>query len=127
MTKKEYFETAKFIWKTYVPKSGQADTVQGELLRAVEKLRDEAQRNGNINWDEGHEILAHYIETILGDWEEFTPAEVAEIKADVARLVDFEHPYTEDDIYDRLTARIVQWYLKNPDPIPHIYNHYLKR
>jgi hypothetical protein len=28
---------------------GLADTVQGELLRAVEKLRDEAQRNGNVN------------------------------------------------------------------------------
>lgn len=27
------FEEAKSIWKKFVPKSGQSDTVQGELLR----------------------------------------------------------------------------------------------
>ena len=46
-----YFEEAKSIWQTYVPKSGQAETVQGELLRAVEKLRDEAIRNGKPERD----------------------------------------------------------------------------
>jgi len=39
----KYFEEAKFLWKTYVPKKGQSETVQGELIRAIEKLRDEAQ------------------------------------------------------------------------------------
>jgi hypothetical protein len=48
MTKEEYSEIGKYIWKTYVPKSGQAETIQGELSRACEKLADEAQRNGNI-------------------------------------------------------------------------------
>nr|WP_176573403.1 hypothetical protein [Nonomuraea pusilla] len=42
----QYAEETRRIWKTYVPLRGQADTVQGELLRAVEKLRDEAQSNG---------------------------------------------------------------------------------
>jgi hypothetical protein len=45
-----YFEEAQDIWKNFVPPSGQAATVQGELLRAIEKLRDEAMRNGNGNW-----------------------------------------------------------------------------
>jgi ankyrin repeat protein len=59
---KNYLETAKTIWKKLVPKSGQADTIQGELLRAIEKLRDEAQRNGNINYSENcHEILIDYL------------------------------------------------------------------
>lgn len=57
----KYFEEAKEIWQKFVPESGQAETVQGELLRAVEKLRDEAIRNGNGNWDEGFEILLSYI------------------------------------------------------------------
>jgi hypothetical protein len=48
-----HFEEAKKIWQTYVPKSGQSASVQGELLRAVEKLRDEAIRNGNVNWTRG--------------------------------------------------------------------------
>ena len=43
----KYYKETKYLWNTYVPKKGQALTVQGELVRAVEKLRDEAQRNGN--------------------------------------------------------------------------------
>jgi len=62
-----YETEARTIWKTYVPPSGQAKTVQGELLRAVEKLRDEAQRNGNVNWDDGHKILARFVRTTLID------------------------------------------------------------
>ena len=62
-----YFEEAQSIWKTYVPKRGQAETVQGELLRAVEKLRDESTRNGNVNWDDGFNLLLTYIEDRLTD------------------------------------------------------------
>jgi hypothetical protein len=40
-----YFEEARSLWQQYVPARGQAGTVQGELIRAVEKLRDEAQRD----------------------------------------------------------------------------------
>ena len=57
----DYFEEEKKIWQQFVPKSEQAETVQGELLRAVEKLRDEAIRNGNGNWDNGFEILLNYL------------------------------------------------------------------
>ena len=53
----KYYAEAKRLWSTYVPKNGQADTVQGELIRAIEKLRDEVQRNGNGNWDRGHQIF----------------------------------------------------------------------
>jgi hypothetical protein len=44
VTKEEYFKKAKSIWQSYVPKSGQSEFVQGELLRAIEKLRDEAHK-----------------------------------------------------------------------------------
>jgi hypothetical protein len=53
----DYLKEGKDIWSQFVPKSGQALTVQGELLRAVEKMRDEAVRNDNGNWDRGFEIL----------------------------------------------------------------------
>src|SRR5947208_3584268 len=39
-------DIARWIWKTLVPKSGQAAFVQAEILRAIEKLRWEAQGNG---------------------------------------------------------------------------------
>jgi hypothetical protein len=56
----KYLEEARSLWQTPVPASGHAATVQGELLRAVEKLRDEAQRNGNLNWGSGHEVFIEY-------------------------------------------------------------------
>lgn len=53
----KYLEECKFIWKNYVPQRGQSDVLQGELLREIEKLRCEAQDNGNINWDEDFEFF----------------------------------------------------------------------
>ena len=33
----------------------------------MEKLRDESQRNGNINWNDGHQALIAYLQdTLLG-------------------------------------------------------------
>ncbi|MGA3598538.1 hypothetical protein [Lysinibacillus agricola] len=37
----KYFEEAKCIWGNYVSNSGQADTVEGELIRAIERLQCE--------------------------------------------------------------------------------------
>lgn len=127
LTEDEYFEKAKYLWQNFVPESGQAETVQGELIRAIEKLRDEAQRNGNINWDIGHEILAKYIENILIQCKEFTDEQADQIKLDISRLLDYESPCTEDEIYDRLTNRIVDWYLKNEKPIANKHNPNLHR
>ena len=37
------------IWQDLVPEQGQSEWLQGELLRQIEKLRNEALGNGNIN------------------------------------------------------------------------------
>ena len=34
----QYFDECKYIWKNYVPQAGQADNLQGELLREIEKI-----------------------------------------------------------------------------------------
>ena len=34
----KYFDECKYIWKNYVPTSGQADNLQGELLREIEEI-----------------------------------------------------------------------------------------
>jgi hypothetical protein len=106
----DYFEEAKQIWKSFVPKSGQAETVQGELLRAVEKLRDEALRNGNMNWDEGFEILLNYLENKLTDNKVFSEEKIGRIKLILARLKNFDNPYLKDDLYDELGDRVVDYY-----------------
>jgi hypothetical protein len=118
----KYYAEAKRLWSTYVPKNGQADTVQGELIRAIEKLRDEAQRNGNGNWDRGHQIFCSFLRDHLCRPNVFGGDAVNAILSDVSRLEDYEHPYLEDDIYDRLTDRIVEWSRMNPDPVPNKHN-----
>ena len=42
------------IWTRWVPKRGQSTVLQGELLRQIERLRHEAQANGNRNWCRDH-------------------------------------------------------------------------
>lgn len=127
MTEEEYREIGRFIWKNYVPKSGQSDTVQGELLRANEKLRDECHRNGNGNWDEGHEILANYILTTLTESPDLSDEAKVELKRDIERVLDFEHPYLEDDLFDRTERKIFDWYLLNKEPIHWTHNPELHR
>lgn len=111
------FDEAKHIWQTYVPRSGQADTVQGELLRAVEKFRDEAIRNGNGNWDEGFEILLRYLEEHLLDPTVYSRDTIESTSRILARLHHFEHPLLDDEPYDELGDRVVEYYrLKGSQP-----------
>jgi len=111
-----YFEEAKNVWVNYVPARGQSDTVEGELIRAVEKLRTEAYDNGNGNWDEAFEMFCEYLLKTLASDEAFSIEIQAELIADIKRLSDYNHPYLEDDLYDRITDHIVEWskYHKGP-------------
>ena len=127
MPEPNYTEIGKFIWQNYVPKSGQADTVQGELLRANEKLRDESQRNGNINWDQGHEILARFILETLQSSSDVSAEAKVQLERDILRILDYEHPYTKDDLFDRVEKVIFDWYLWNKEPIPRSKNPDLHR
>lgn len=113
----KYFEEAKSIWKTQVPKNGQSDTIEGELIRAVKKLRYEAQNNGNGNWDEGLERFCEYIWDILNDSKTFESNSLKEIKYDIKTLLDYENPYLEDDLYDRITDRVIEWSIAHNGPI----------
>ncbi|MGX4608020.1 hypothetical protein [Priestia sp. JNUCC 25] len=124
----KYFEQAKEIWTKYVPKNGQSDIVEGELIRAIEKLRWEAQSNGNGNWDEGFETLGSYILEILNDNDVFEPDTLLEIQSDVNTLLTSEYePYLEDDLYDRLADHVIEWHFAKKGPIKRAINKNLYR
>jgi len=105
----QYFKEAQNIWKDYVPRAGQASTVQGELLRAVEKLRDEAIRNGNLNWDEGFDIFISYLRNHLTDPKVYSEESASQTKQILTRLSNFDDPYLEDDLYDILGDKVVEY------------------
>ena len=127
MSPDDYLALGRHIWQTYVPPTGQSSTVQGELLRANEKLRDEAQRNGNANWDEGHEILARYIHDTLEAWSDLAPDRKAQLRADIALLTVPHVPYVEDEAFDRVERCILDWCAAHPEPVPRAHNPQLRR
>jgi hypothetical protein len=112
-----YFEQAKQIWQT-VPKSGQADTMQGELIRAIERLRWESQNNGNGNWDAGFERFCDFLEQTLSVTPPFGEEALKEIRGDIARLRNYDRPYLEDDLYDRLSDRAVEFHFHLGEFVP---------
>jgi hypothetical protein len=121
-----YFDEARTIWMTKVPPNGQADTIEGELLRAVEKLRREAQANGNINWDEGFEILIRFLRTHLLDAAIYPDDVLKATRAILDRLSRPGLPVVEDGPYDELGDRVVEWYRHNGSR-PHLRNPNLYR
>jgi hypothetical protein len=128
-------DIARWIWHNLVPKSGQASSLQGELLRAVERLRWEAQGNGNINWDDRFEMFLDFLEDHLQTEPHFSPEIRASIASDLGRLRNFlpvrelvdesdaaKPPYVDDDLYDRLASHVVRFCRLNARLIPHHHN-----
>ena len=60
------------LWRELVPATGPADSLQGELLRAVENLRDESCRNGNRNFGLRHLEQCRLLTDTLNNWPDFT-------------------------------------------------------
>jgi hypothetical protein len=99
------------IWQNSVPDSGQSLTVEGELIRAVEKLRYEARGNGNGNRDAGHQMLIDYIQRTLTTETLFSDEARRHIKEITEALRPDDIVELNEAPYDYLTARIVELYL----------------
>lgn len=108
-------DVARWVWRHLVPKSGQASSVQGELLRIVEKLRWEAQNNGNGNWDDRFTMLVDFLRTVLGGELQLPKAMRKLVAADLNCLD--EGLYLEDDLYDRLEKAVVAFCRLHPEVI----------
>ncbi len=55
----------KALTERFVPPRGPSGALQGELVRAVDKLWYEGQDNGNINWGRDFEIFCDLLTTHL--------------------------------------------------------------
>lgn len=117
----KWWEEQPRLWKKLVPRSGQAATIQGELIRCTGKLTDEAYRNGNINWDSGYERLARFVGRSLDDPETFTPEELAGLRRAITQVIeDRDQPDVSGhgSPHYLISEMAVRWCLAHPDPIP---------
>ena len=143
----KHFEVCKYIWTNLVPNSGQADNLQGEMLRMIVKLRNEAVNNGNINWDDNFEWFCNFIKETLvnsGLFDEgknyniqiimeyiknngeysfrYANGEIDDNEVDIMKLA-----YTDDDIYEYIEDAIGEYYLSNSEPIAYDIKDFIYR
>lgn len=143
----KYLQECKFIWKNYVPESGQSDVLQGELLRELEKLRVEAQDNGNINWDDDFSCFCDFISETLCSQSIFSALDKEKITLVLKHLKacgnyarqfqDGAIPadelnvdmiaYTEDNLYDIVADAIGFFHVKTGEPLPYQHNGRIRR
>lgn len=143
----KYFNECKYIWQNYVPKKGQADNLQGELLREIEKIRCEAQDNGNINWDNDYSCFCDFISKKLSEQSIFSASEKEEITLIMSYLKECgvyaqkfnrgEIPennidigkiaYVNDNLYDIICDKIGRLHKESGKPIPYEKNDNMKR
>jgi len=131
--KGRYQQEVMELWNTLVPSSGQAETVQGELIRCIGCLASECYRNGNANWDEGFVRMAQYLARHLRDGT-FDVKTTRLIEQDVAAVIaageDPKNKASVDesaDAYDRLTDRAVEWCRHHRKPMEHVKDDRLNR
>ncbi len=72
------------LWDKLVSESGQAATVQGEVVRAGRMAHDYFA-NGSCNWDAGFERLASFAVAHLAD-DTFGPQMSAGIRLDIEKI-----------------------------------------
>ena len=117
-TNLRYPDIVRHIWDQFVPGSGPAGTVQGELLRTVENLRDEARQQSNAQHRKTHKRRAIFVRDTLLRSGIFDKDESDRIRTDTGRLMKPSRPYLNDDVYDDLIDKICVFYTRNPEPIP---------
>lgn len=128
------------LWDQLVPKSGSAESLQGELVRASGRITGDYYKNDMMNWDGWFESLLKQIQETLKSDPGFSrlakkviDADVAQIKAcgrqgqDMGagkepRTSVFDSGILKGDVEEsfiRLDAMIVLWCARHPDPIPY--------
>ncbi|TXT23915.1 MAG: hypothetical protein FD134_1884 [Gallionellaceae bacterium] len=121
------------LWNKLVPKQGEAETVQGELVRAMGRIENDYYRNGFGNWLQCYG-LSQFLADHLADENTFKPFAVSVIRADIRALHsrglrciyegDLERTFLEsvnymEEIFLRINAAIAVWCKRHRELIPY--------
>ncbi|MDO4230069.1 MAG: ankyrin repeat domain-containing protein [Capnocytophaga sp.] len=101
----------EILWQKLVPSSGNANTVQGEVIRICGKVKREILDNGAVNWSKNYKKLPQALPTYFAMGERITEHdEMCQIAKSISANSD------ETELY-RLAELCVKWVLNNPNPI----------
>ncbi|MGC3960131.1 MAG: hypothetical protein QM813_20050 [Verrucomicrobiota bacterium] len=127
--KDDWRQTFRRLSKELVPLSGEADTLQGELIRCAENLLGEAHRNGWQNWDVRHEEAIETLKRYLPEPEVFSEEVRQKIQKALERVRYAGEKGADKgemayDELDFLAQRVIEWcdrseelFYKNPENI----------
>lgn len=112
---KEYDE----IFDLLVPQSGEAESLQGELVRAIRKLESDYYRNGSANFFPSYQRLATFLRQRLSLKSIFDEETIAQIEEDIETMRQHGRGFTgaDENCYDRITDRVVEYCRARPNLI----------
>ena len=108
------------LWKFLVPKSGRAQTAQGEVIRIAGRISHELMDNGGINWDEDYRNMLYMFCEYLRCGNPFSDEWLDEI-ADELKDGD-----VNDKMIYRLSSGAVHWIRQNPEVMPLLGGNYTR-
>ena len=103
------------LWSFLIPSSGAAKTVQGEVIRIPDRVRDELDRNGGVNWDRDYRKMLQALPQYLSLGIPLSDQELEETKELIAQVhgKDFD----DEPRLDRLCQLAIAWIKQNPEPL----------
>ena len=108
--KKQFSE----FWRLLVPKSGEAETIQGEVIRIVGKVGHEILDNGGINWNRGFSKMLQELIKYFSCGIKLSEIDIETVSNAKKRLSG--GTFNEEAI-EKLEEMAVKWVLANPTPI----------
>jgi hypothetical protein len=109
----QYPAIARKIWR----ESEAPSSLPGQMLHAVETLRDEAQQHGNAGYGKLHKKMAVFVRDTLVKSGTFDKATIDRIRSATASLMKASKPYLPDNVYDQLVDLICVFYIQRSAPV----------
>lgn len=131
---RETSEKVSGLWEKLVPKEGEAETIQGEMVRAIGRMQGDYYRNGFGNWYSYYYDLSRFLAAHLADEATFKPFTVNVIQSDIRALHscglrcmysgDLERTFLDsindmEEVFLRIDAAIAVWCERHPELIPY--------
>ena len=107
-----------------VPERGEAESAQGEVLRAIDRLASEDRRNGNANWGDFYESFVRFLSDVLAKEPSFRTGQRTRIGLDldlIARNGRDDSDVDPDDVriaFGRLIVDAVAFCRARPHALP---------